>query len=325
MIDDLVGLGKPLKKLIEVIAKGIGGLSSPILTRKNADAKAYEIKTISEAMAESQKLLGPIVYEKAGIKIETPLQALLPEPSPENRVLARISYQEAKKQNNIENITRIAADQFTEEEVISDEPVDDDWITRFFQNAENISNEMMQSLWGKILSGEVKKPGSFSLRTMELLRNITKNEADVFSLVAKYAIHSGQHQFLFNPDNNQYLEKQCKIHFDNLLLLRDLNLLHPNNDLAFVMNQVENEDNTMIRCGSSIYLLKRPKGAPKTECPIIAFTEIGKQLIQLNEKESADAKYMQHFFQIFKEDGVTVLAGENIPGESKIALTSFNY
>lgn len=51
-ITDLAGLSEPLKRLIEVISGGIGNVSKPYLIKKTADAKAYEIKVISDAMAE---------------------------------------------------------------------------------------------------------------------------------------------------------------------------------------------------------------------------------------------------------------------------------
>lgn len=35
-IKDLAGLSEPLKRLIEVVAEGVGAISQPLLTRKNA-------------------------------------------------------------------------------------------------------------------------------------------------------------------------------------------------------------------------------------------------------------------------------------------------
>ena len=55
-ITDLAGLSEPLKRLIEVISSGIGNVSKPYLIRKTADAKAYEIKVIAEAMAENREV-----------------------------------------------------------------------------------------------------------------------------------------------------------------------------------------------------------------------------------------------------------------------------
>ena len=52
---DIAGISESLKRLIEVVEEGIGGVSRPVLTRKNADAKAYEIRTIAEAIADSIK------------------------------------------------------------------------------------------------------------------------------------------------------------------------------------------------------------------------------------------------------------------------------
>jgi hypothetical protein len=49
-IKDLAGLSKPLTRLIEVISKGVGSVTAPYLTRKNAEAKAHEIRVISDAL-----------------------------------------------------------------------------------------------------------------------------------------------------------------------------------------------------------------------------------------------------------------------------------
>jgi len=41
-ISDLTGLSKPLTRLIEVIASGIGAVSRPYFIKREADAHAYE-------------------------------------------------------------------------------------------------------------------------------------------------------------------------------------------------------------------------------------------------------------------------------------------
>lgn len=57
---------------------------------------------------------------------------------------------------------------------------DFDWFVRFFDSVGNISNEKMQDLWSKVLAGEINNQGSFSLRTLETLRNMTQREATLF-------------------------------------------------------------------------------------------------------------------------------------------------
>jgi uncharacterized repeat protein (TIGR03899 family) len=104
----------------------------------------------------------------------------LPEAPLDKRVLARITYQEEKRQTNVEQITQVAAEELSDATDKIEGDVDSDWITRFFRIAEDISSEQMQSLWGKVLAGEVKKPGSYSLRTLELLKNLSQSEAEQF-------------------------------------------------------------------------------------------------------------------------------------------------
>jgi hypothetical protein len=52
-IKDLAGISEPLKKLIEVVAQGVGGISSSILTRKNAEAKPTKLEQLL-AIAEAK-------------------------------------------------------------------------------------------------------------------------------------------------------------------------------------------------------------------------------------------------------------------------------
>ena len=40
-IEDVAGLSKPLTRLIEVIAQGIGNVTTPYLIRKTAEARAH--------------------------------------------------------------------------------------------------------------------------------------------------------------------------------------------------------------------------------------------------------------------------------------------
>ncbi len=60
-LTNLAGLSDHLKRLIEVVSDGIENVSKPDLIRKTAEEKSYEIRTIANAVAESQKLLGDIV------------------------------------------------------------------------------------------------------------------------------------------------------------------------------------------------------------------------------------------------------------------------
>ncbi|MBK3519820.1 DUF2806 domain-containing protein [Carboxylicivirga marina] len=188
-IKDLTGLSKPLQKLIKVVSQGVGALSSPYLIRKTADARAYEIKVLSEAIKDNQQDLKKIGFTEDKLSLlSLDGNALQKEVPIEERAKNRLEYKEQKRQNNIENITQKAASNLEAETTVSDEPVNEDWTTRFFDYAEEISNDEMQELWGKILAGEIKQPKSYSLRTLDIIRNLSEDEAKVFMKFASFAL-----------------------------------------------------------------------------------------------------------------------------------------
>lgn len=88
------------------------------------------------------------------------------------------------KWNNILKIAQKANDELREDAVMATSEFDFDWFLRFFEAAGNIRAEDMQHLWAKVLAGEIKQPRSFSLRAVEVLRNMTAHEALAFKNAA---------------------------------------------------------------------------------------------------------------------------------------------
>jgi hypothetical protein len=298
-IKDILGLSKPLTKLIEVIAQGTGAISKPYLIKKNADAKAYEIKVISKAIRKNQETLQKIDYDESKLSLSSlsknDIQKVIPL---SERTENRINYQEQKRQQNIENVTQIAAEQLESEETVSEEKVNEDWTTRFFNYAQDVSDEEMQSLWGRILAGEVKQPKSFSLRTLELIRNLSKEDAEIFSRVANYAILHGNDAFLYKK--NDILEK-FNIGFNELALLEEIGLLHAGEFLSFEFLQLPNDKQNVFRFGKTIVIYTKKANSNKKSISIRLFTRIGKELLTLIEKEP-DFKYIQEFSKEFRSD-----------------------
>ena len=96
-----------------------------------------------------------------------------------DRVRQRIQFQEEKRQENIESVVRQAAEQLRDKNVADEEP-DHDWTARFFNHVQDVSSKEMQALWARVLSGEVERQGSTSVRTLEILRNLDQATAELF-------------------------------------------------------------------------------------------------------------------------------------------------
>lgn len=153
-----------IEKLVETISNATGLTARGI--RKNADAESYA------------------AIKKAETETEVELLRLQGEEKIAQYVLAR----NKQKAENVEEIVSRAKQQFAPDEQVSEEPVEKDWLNRFLNIAEEISDEDMQDIWGRVLAGEIKKPKSYSLRTLEVLRNLSKEDATLITKVSNYQV-----------------------------------------------------------------------------------------------------------------------------------------
>jgi len=93
-----------------------------------------------------------------------------------------ITHLEYYKCRNFNKIAKKADEVYQKQDMTTlnnDKKFSWDWFVRFFEDAGNISDEKMQEIWAKVLAGEIKQPGSFSLRTLEVLRNLSSDEAEI--------------------------------------------------------------------------------------------------------------------------------------------------
>jgi hypothetical protein len=68
------------------------------------------------------------------------------------------------------------------------EKIRDDWFYRWRDSAAEVSSAELQDLWGRILAGEVRAPGSFALRTLDFIRNLSPDEAKVIAKLSKFVL-----------------------------------------------------------------------------------------------------------------------------------------
>lgn len=157
-----------LDKLVETIANATGLTALGTIINAHGEAKAQSI----------------LAKKKAETNAEIEILRLQGEEKIAQYVLARNN----QKVENVEEIISKAKQQFAPDEQVSEEPVEKDWMNRFLDIAEEISDEEMQDLWGRVLAGEIKKPKSYSLRTLEVLRNLSKEEATLITKVSNFHV-----------------------------------------------------------------------------------------------------------------------------------------
>ena len=165
-----------------------------------------------------------------------------------------------------------------------------DWFVRFFEDAGNISDEQMQELWAKVLAGEIEKPGSFSLRTLDLLRSLSKSEAETLQTIASYAIKIGNVHYIS-------IDKELQNQYDysnKLLTMYDCNIIE--NNIASHYDLTTSGAGVFMKIGSLACLI-HSQDTEKYSLDIQRFTITGNELIRL---VSPDEKYLLDFFKGMK-------------------------
>lgn len=287
-------------KLMELAEKLMGPFIKRKQTKADLEADEKRLKMIRENPDME------IVYTQGKMSA----RARNPE-ALEARAEQRIYIEAVKQQKNIEQVIELASSMETEDAKVSEEPVDEDWITRFFSIVKDISVKDMQVLWAKILAGEIKQPGCFSLRTLETLKNLNRNEAEMFTQLAPFVIFSSSKN-CFVPSDEQLLNRY-NILYDTIYRLSDCGLidssgllsntftasfgrndLYYNNHVTVIIKNIDKSSNIEIEVGA--YPLTRA-GAELIDIVTYEtnddfFSEFCKTVKERNNKDQL--QYTQH-------------------------------
>jgi len=285
-------LSAPATKLIEVVSRGIGRAYDPRYKKRMADASAYEIDTLSEAVRRNSDL--PIFLDRDGIQLDArSIQELA------DRTKTRLFSQEMRKQQNIEAIVDKAYEEIQKETEVSNEPVDDDWITRFFNCVEDISSDKLREIWGKILAGEIKKPNSFPFRTLEMLKNLSLAEANLIEKLSFCLIYIGRRALI---PNVREIWDEFNIEFDDLVALCNIGILNITK-MSLKLNIKENK--TPIY-NEQIVGIVEP--SPNDSCDtldlnIYSLTESGRDIVKVVSKDAQKSEmFAIRYLSILRRD-----------------------
>ncbi len=314
----------PIKKLLDMISKTTGAVTKSYLERRDVDTKAYEITKLTEARIQAMRLVSDAVkensngltsinYSKDGIMVEgatssNQAQNMLEYYIPlETRTQDRVRYQDIQKQLNIENVTSIAAEELKNDDFVTDKEVDKDWTSRFFRYIEDVSDENIQGIWGRILAGEIRQPNTYSLRALETLRNLSTVEAETFVKVSNLAIYYGNDVVIFKNDKNEFLESYG-LGFKKVSMLAEAGLI---NDSSFTSIQISvsaTAAQSVYSTSDLVILVSRQPNQPEKSVPVYVLTHVGRQLLKLLTPQSPSA-YLNAFAAYLSNAQTTVQYG----------------
>lgn len=147
-------------------------------------------RAIAEAAEQIEKARGDIA-----------LEVLENDPDLRARVGRRLIEDSFRKQKNLDAIAAMATESLLAlpppdgrslgDDEVQEAPteLDDDWLNAFANRAENASSERLRRVWARVLAGEIRSPGAFSLSTIRFLEALDAEIAQAFALEAEEVLN----------------------------------------------------------------------------------------------------------------------------------------
>lgn len=222
---------------------------------------------------------------------------------------SRLALEQVVKQDNLEKTVKEAK----LEAINEPKPFEKDWFMEWMSVAQTISKEEIRKILAAILKKEAQDGHSTSLKTLEVLKTIEKDELELFKLFCnvsfKLAIEQVPQMTLVvaepygNPSKNAM--KEIGLSYESLTKLQDLGLIKA--DLT------SNHPGVGIVVSNSWPFFIGPKLFVPTEkyepvkdyqVQVILFTKVGQQLrecLELERNTAYEAKFSEWVSKKFKK------------------------
>lgn len=266
------------------------------------NSKAQSIKDETDARTTIMKAVAKASAESA-----------MADPQLLDRALARYVSDLHKKQENREAVAQKAFEELSDGPAPEDSAgPSEDWMNVFEEYAEKASSEELRTTWAKVLAGEIRRPTSFSLKTLQFLSVLDKATAQATESVLSRCFDS-RYAILPTQARGQL--------FAELTIAR----------LAGIIGQIDvdtentkttNEDGAAIfSFGKKSVVARCAAGyAIKTECASVSL--IGQELYPVIEPRPSEEAILDFISRLQKQPGVNEIQRGDVSHEGGITFAS---
>ncbi|MFO2466238.1 DUF2806 domain-containing protein [Pseudomonas sp. 15FMM2] len=182
------------------------------------------------------------------------------------------------------------------------EKVDEDWLFRWKDYTSGVSDSDLQKMWGKVLAGEIKAPGSYSLRCLDFLRNLSHADAKLIEVMCGLILDD---KFIWRPRDCYSLS----LDFSELLELEELGVIGGVGSalsISFTDRDAPEPDWVKVIVSGKKCLVIRHSDK-NAVLPVNAYTvtKLGRQLVKLGSF-NPDLNYLKAFGSYVVKQGYSV-------------------
>lgn len=263
---------------------------------------AYMEGIAAERRAETQARVK--IIERSANEIAEQMQF---DPEYARAAVKKFGQRVIREQVNLDQITQKAAESLTESAAQSLEGVNasqaqisDDWLNIFEKEAGQKSTEEMQSMFAKVLAGEIQKPSTYSIKSIRLLGSLDQQAAALFKRFCSMCIVLKVHDHILDAripslGTNAAANglQRFGLTFDSLNLLQEYGLIISDYnswvDYSPSFGSTTQPVAVPFEFGRSLWGLVKMEGFQGNQMKIngVALTRSGKELMRV---VSADAE-----------------------------------
>ncbi len=312
-------------KLWETLAEqGVGNLLRPWQVRREGkaqvDVRRYELLALAEAEREAEEVRSgrrklsdgkyAISLTAALPKDESPTADTRPEKPPLQIAAASAVADSLRKEVNVAKAVIHAEDDLkNDESAPSTKKIEPDWLYRWRDYAGDVSTNELQAIWGRILAGELKDPGSYSYRLLEFVRNLSKEEAQTIEKISTLTFVD-----FIAREPKEALEAE-RISFSFLLELQELGVVTGVDSLGLqrtINSTVKDKFTCALLCHRKGLLIEHADPAKKLAIAAYVVTNLGQQVMALG-KFVPNETYIRAVGQHIKKSGFDVSLIDYVP------------
>ncbi len=238
---------------------------------------------------------------------------------------------------NLDAIAKVAAKELSNGDQANnnkqDLDISQDWLNIFEKEACDKSSDEMRYLFGKILAGEIRKPSTYSIRTVKILSQLDTEAANVFRTLSSLTstvlmmdidgVHIIDSRVIYldvNDGSNSL--REYGLSFDALNVMQEYGLIIAEFNSCMDYQQCAYNDQNQLtyifKFQGKQFALKRigiSKPIRKFIVQGVGLTKVGKELLGIIDIKPHQ-QYASKFFEFFTKNGFKCIDLHNLTGEN---------
>ena len=317
-----------------LFARGVGGLVSPRAIRRQGEdrrrVRANELREVARVRRELQGLLeGQLRLDDAGHLRETApdtevervhMNPVVEPDDPAQHLAASLNtaglLERARWEQALDAVRRsldirhIAVMAEEESRVLPVDKlvsagVDPDWMARWRAGVSESASVALKRYWARLLAGEVLRPGTYSTRTLEFFRTVSRTELEMLTICARFCFHG----FIYR-DPGRYFSP--RLHYPLFQSLEELGLVrgvYGDGESWVLVSGARDYFRVMLPCQHKAIFVEGDNPDDEVQIPAFRMTRFGREVFSLCRAE-ADTAYLAAVAGALKDRGYRVQLGD---------------